>query len=208
MIKYTTYNYVTKANEEHVVGVGTTMYVYTQTERIMSDVWESVTRVYYWDGERINSVALSYECYDAPVKYTIDADLDSILPQVEAQYLDANLNRRIREAEHEAGKVVVKGREVRVARGRKEVGKVGKVVSVKDGVYGTQLAIALDDTKGPITTKDGRQFTWYTNVIWIAAKNCDVANMVVDHAAVKHAAERDTALAMEALKNKINAKFC
>jgi hypothetical protein len=200
MIKYTSYNYVTKTYETYIVGVGTTMYVHTEAERVMSDVWEYVTRVYYWDGERINSVYIGYYGQNK-VEYTIDADFDSILPQVEAKIFERNLSFRNTKADDSANQIH-KGTIVRVARGRKEVGKVGKVVSIKDGQYGTQLAIALDDTKGLITARDGSQFTWYTNVIWIAARNCVVDAPMPDYVGAVDAAKYDTQRELECILQK------
>lgn len=189
------------------VGVGSTLYVISETERIMSDVWESVTRAYYFTPEGIQNICIDYYSDSRRMKpqVTLDADYELAISEFHARALDRA--RQERRAAHERGAqhTAVKGREVVVTRGRSHVGVRGQVVVIKEMMYRAgyrstlqnKLAIALDDEMTIWTAPNGRQYPVHKNVAWVWAHNCRVADHKIDETAVlaeaKTMAARETA---------------
>ncbi len=166
------------------IGVGTTLYTYAQSERIMSDIWEWVTSVYYWDPATgsIKSMWLGEE-----TTYTIDCDFATIADDVRKAYYDRNFKRQLAIASDEA-EVPAKGRVVRVVRGKTGKGAEGKVVVAIERPYGMgwmsslemKLGIALDDEMTTYVAKNGKTYPTHKNMIWVWARNCEVVNPEVD----------------------------
>jgi hypothetical protein len=162
------------------LGVGTTLYIASESEQIMSDMWEYVTKAFYWDGKVVREQWLDN---DAVVK--VDADFDSLLPEIEAAEYAKFLKVELGNAENEAGNPAKRGRLVRVVGGRDKAlkGKEGRVVVVKEMQYGmgyravwrNKLGIALDDEKVTVE-RNGRVYENYKNMIWVWAHNCEVVN--------------------------------
>lgn len=195
MIKYTrTVDYTPDSFEpikkEFTVGVGTTLYTKTESERIMSDVWEYITSAYYWNS---NTSSIVKHMLDGSAEVTIDGNLESI----EAEYLAASFKRHfdtcMGAAQSEAKDVTVKGRVVKVVRGRTGQGTVGKVVVAIERPYSAgwrtlleyKLGIALDDVMTTYTAKNGKQYPTHKNILWVWARNCEVVAPVVDSDYVK-----------------------
>lgn len=204
MIKFSTItDYNTGARKTVVLGVGTTLFVRNESVQVMSDIWEYMNIAYYWDGERVCQQILGegFEC-------TVDADFDAILPQIEAVQLKRATEARNIKAEAEAARPDVKGRTVRVTRGKNAQGTEGVVVVVKEMYYGmgyrasleNKIAIALDDEMTTFTAKNGKQYPCHKNVVWVWARNCDVVNPTPDYAAAQHAALYDTKVYMDNIK--------
>lgn len=184
MIKFRQYSPLTNTQEDVVVGVGTTMYVSSQTERIMSDVWDYVTRVYYWEGGSLRNVYLG-----EGVEYTIDADMESISKEIYQTQYQQSLDFARQKVEEEAMNPSVRGNIVEVVRGRMHRGKSGKVVVIKEMPYNAgyrsymmdKLGVALDDEMGTYVAKNGKSYPTHKNMIWVWAKNCEVKNPVMDY---------------------------
>lgn len=210
MIRYETpvWNTETRSYDYVVttVGVGTTLFIRTETERVMSDVWESVTRAYYSTPEGIQSVVIDhYDTRRMKPEVTMDADYEGVIGEFGARALGRALEVRRAAHEREAEHTAVKGREVVVTRGRSHVGVRGQVVVVKEMMYRAgyrstlqnKLAIALDDEMTTWTAPNGRQYPVHKNVAWVWAHNCRVADHKIDEAAVlaeaKTMAARETA---------------
>ena len=196
-----TYDYVVTT-----VGVGTTLFIRTKTERVMSDVWESVTRAYYSTPEGIQSVCVDhYDTRRMKPEVTMDADYEGVIGEFGARALDRALEVRRAAHEREAEHTAVKGREVVVTRGRSHVGVRGQVVVIKEMMYRAgyrstlqnKLAVALDDEMTTWTAPNGRQYPVHKNVAWVWAHNCRVADHKIDETAVlaeaKTMAARETA---------------
>lgn len=188
MIKFTrTVDYDTNGNPNKkttVVGVGTTLYTQANSERIMSDVWEWITSVYYWDAETgtIKSMWLG-----EGVEYTIDCEFDSIKEDFRRAVFHRNYKHRMEKAEQIAN-IPDRGRTVRVVRGKTSKGVVGKVVVAIERPYSMgwqsrlemKLGIALDDEMTTYTAKNGKQYPTHKNMVWVWARNCEVVNPEVD----------------------------
>ncbi len=188
MIKFTrTTGYTPEGNPIKVtetLGVGTTLYTQANSERIMSDIWEWITSVYYWDADAgaIKSVWLGEE-----TTYTIDCDFETVAEDVRKAFFDRNFKRQLSLASDEA-EVPTKGRVVRVVRGKTSKGAEGKVVVAIERPYGMgyrtsyemKLGIALDDEMTTYVAKNGKTYPTHKNMIWVWARNCEVINPEVD----------------------------
>jgi len=188
MIKFTrTTGYTPEGNPIKVtetLGVGTTLYTQANSERIMSDVWEWITSVYYWDA---NAGAIKSMWLGEETTYTIDCDFATIADDVRKAIFDRNFKRQLSMASDEA-EVPTKGRVVRVVRGKTSKGSEGKVVVAIERPYGMgyrtsyemKLGIALDDEMTTYVAKNGKTYPTHKNMIWVWARNCEVINPEVD----------------------------
>ena len=188
MIKFTrTTGYTPEGNPIKVtetLGVGTTLYTQANSERIMSDVWECITSVYYWDA---NAGAIKSMWLGEETTYTIDCDFATIADDVRKAIFDRNFKRQLSMASDEA-EVPTKGRVVRVVRGKTSKGSEGKVVVAIERPYGMgyrtsyemKLGIALDDEMTTYVAKNGKTYPTHKNMIWVWARNCEVINPEVD----------------------------
>jgi len=191
------------------IGAGTTLFIRTDSERVMSDVWDMITKAFYWDPV---AAAVREQWLDDKTKVVVDADYDKILPLIEKAEYNRFLAREIETAKDEAENPAVRERMVRVTKGRdKSVkGAVGKVVVIKDMQYSMgyrssvqpKLGIALDDVKVKVE-RNGRVYENYKNMIWVWAHNCEVVNPAPDaEYAVKVALSRTDSY-MKTLKSYI-----
>lgn len=161
--------------DEHVgVYAGKVLAEYYQTTRIMSDVWDRLYYALVWDnGPKV---------IGDPRNVTVDATQDvkdAYWTWYSDRVIQALKNKHISSAS-----VPVPGKVVMVKHGRKDIGKVGKVVYMKDmpysmgyrSTYLPKLCVALDGDTKQITGKYGKTFTRYTNTIWVWAKNVEVVD--------------------------------
>ena len=202
MITLTSTNYTTNAVETAVYGVGTTLFTKTESERVMSDIWEYVQRTYYIaeDG-RLTNVITDVSGFDrnSKVEITFDADYDAAFALYRKYRYETALDYRVEQANIQSEYPAVKGREVKVARGRNNRGVIGKVVVVKEMQYNAgyrssienKLAIALDDEMTVWTSPNGKQYPCHKNIVWVWARNCVVVNPQPDLVDAKAQANRD-----------------
>lgn len=195
-----TYDYVT-----HVVGEGSTMFVKSESERVMSDVWEYIERVYYMD----ENGTISSVCTDSrDCEYTIDADYDAALAKYRKVVFDRELQVARRDAEDSAAVTAVKGQIVKVSRGRTAQGTVGKVVVIKEMMYNAgwrgrpanKLAIALDDEMTTWISPSGKSFPVHKNIVWVWAFNCEVVDPTPDYSDTVRRANSAADLAVNRLR--------
>jgi hypothetical protein len=189
------------------LGVGTTLYVANESEQVMSDIWEYVTKAFYWDGKVVREQWLDN---DSVVE--VDANLESLLPEIEAAEYARFLKAELENAENEAGNPAKRGRLVRVVGGRDKAlrGKEGRVVVVKEMQYGMgyravmrdKLGIALDDEKVTVE-RNGRVYENYKNMIWVWAHNCEVVTPEPDVFYAEKCAKARTEVYMSVLKANI-----
>lgn len=171
---------------------GATLAVWSECIRIMSDVWGHEQRALVWDEaisqfRVINLDNSEFSSKTQPQHATVDAPAELI-----ARYRDSTITRtynRLLEAfkakKEEERKAVHTGAVVLVKRGRKDIGKVGKVVFIKDMPYNAgwrsnllpKACIALDGQKTTVQGRYGKTFDRYTNTIWVWVKNLDLAKV-------------------------------
>lgn len=211
MIKYMQTDYTTNQKEEVIVGVGTTLYVANESIQVMSDIWEYVNMAYYWNTETnsMNSRIVSYESYEENIDCTVDADHEQLFPVIHQQYLDNEFKVASQNEEQKAMNPSVKGRVVKVVKGKTSVGVEGKVVAVKEMYYGkgyystlrNKLAVALDDEMTTFTAKNGKEYPCHKNVVWVWDLNCEVVNPTPDYNHARHVATVRAQQSMDNLKS-------
>jgi len=216
MIKFTrTTGYTPEGNPIKVtetLGVGTTLYTQANSERIMSDVWEWITSVYYWDA---NAGAIKSMWLGEETTYTIDCDFATIADDVRKAIFDRNFKRQLSMASDEA-EVPTKGRVVRVVRGKTSKGSEGKVVVAIERPYGMgyrtsyemKLGIALDDEMTTYVAKNGKTYPTHKNMIWVWARNCEVINPEVDIEDVTYRATTITNREVAELQQRVQGQGC
>jgi hypothetical protein len=185
--------------------VGATLSIFMSCDRVMSDIWENRLHALVWDAATGKTKDLLL--VDPGTCGVVDAT-----PEVIEAYRQANYDQihaaYLRKAEEDSN-VAQPGSVVVVKRGRKDQGKVGKVVFIKQmpyqagyrSYYLPKLCVALDGTKTQVQGKYGKTFDRYTNVIWVWSKNCDVANPKIDLEAVERRAKQEADLAVEHLSS-------
>ena len=185
---------------------GATLSIFTSCDRVMSDIWEHRLHALVWDADTGKAIDILLVSDGNPgVGGTVDAT-----PEVIEAYRKANYDRlraaHLQRAEEDS-KVAQSGSVVIVKRGRKDLGKVGKVVFIKQmpyqagyrSYYLPKLCVALDGTKTQVQGKYGKTFDRFTNVIWVWSKNCDVANPKVDVDSVERRAKEEADSLVEQL---------
>lgn len=178
-------------------GVGTTLYITNESEQVMSDIWEWVTKAYYWDRA---SKTLKSAWVDGGV-VVVDANFAALESEMYDAFFAKEYAAGLSAAENDSLMPDVRGREVKVTGGRDKSlkGKIGKVVVVMEKMYGmgyrgvlrNKLGIALDDEKVSVE-RNGRVYENYKNMIWVWAHNCEVVAPAISEtelANVKRVAE-------------------
>jgi hypothetical protein len=185
---------------------GATLSIFTSCDRVMSDIWEHRLHALVWDADTGKAIDILLVSDGNPgVGGKVDAT-----PEVIEAYRKANYDRlraaHLQRAEEDS-KVAQPGSVVIVKRGRKDLGKVGKVVFIKQmpyqagyrSYYLPKLCVALDGTKTQVQGKYGKTFDRFTNVVWVWSKNCDVANPKVDVDSVERRAKEEADSLVEQL---------
>lgn len=178
------WNHNTNTYDETIktVGVGTTAFSESKSERVMSDVWEWFTYVNYWDMEA-NRWAQVESSQIISCDYDIGERADKIIALAAAE-----LENRLRPIEYrvveDAASIPELGSMVRVTRGRSNKGAEGKVVVKKEMLYSMgyrsslhfKLGIALDDETVDYVAPNGKVYKNYKNMVWAWVFNCEVQN--------------------------------
>jgi hypothetical protein len=206
MIKITRTDYQGNVSTE-VVGVGSTLFIATETVQVMSDVWEQEERIYYvTETGALSSACVPYahSQYYA-VEFAIDADFAALEKSIFDNQYKIEHRNALNAAESRACDIFVRGRELRINRGRKfPVGTIGKVVGWVENQWGISVGIALDDVTETVTTKNGKTYERNTNVIWVSSRNLVVHQPVFDQNEVNHIATSRATSYVENVRNKFN----
>ena len=196
---------------EETVFVGRSVFVKPETVQVMSDIWEEHMRLTSID-ENGNLVAYSvagwYGCTESDkVEYAVDATPQAFADYRKRQY-ELAYARFLADAESEVSNPAVKGRVVKVVRGRTGKGIVGKVVVVMMGNYGMgyrsaqlpKLGIATSPRMVEKVMPNGKVFMNHADMVWVWAKNCEVETVAeVDTATIKDRADVHAANALASL---------
>ena len=150
--------------------VGTTLKVYYESVRVMSDEWASVLHAKYWDGQSVKTEIWVDSA-------TVDATPE-VLAAVEQFYFNKATESLVARAK--AAALEIKNESVvKVVSGRESKGVTGKVVVQIQRPYGfgyrsvvaTKLAIATSDEKVEVLGKNGKKYVNYKDVVWVWARN-------------------------------------
>ncbi len=196
------------------VHVGRSLYVASETVRVMSDVWEDGLFLYsVRDDGTLSRDPVDYS-YDnkeenRPV-YEIDATAEAFelyrAKQEADQYetLVANTDAEYANPAH-------KGRVVKVVRGRNTPkGVVGKVVVIIERPYGMgyrssmrkKLGIATSPRMVDKVMPNGKVFQNHADMVWVWAHNCEVETpKTADLALCREMAQKFAANQVKSLKD-------
>lgn len=173
--------------EKHAVGV--TLFSKRETVQVMSDIWEEMTSVTYWDTVKNQPVHAYLNNGESVV---VDATNEIVRAYV--TYITnlefENQFERIRSQRWKDYSKPVRGSKVRVTRGRNKpgvvTGKEYEVFHVMEKNYSEGyrssvrplLGIALDDEKHDVVSaKNGKTYQSFKNVAWVWAHNCEVVGV-------------------------------
>ena len=154
-----------------------TMWVADEHVQVMSDIWEMAPVLHYIDKEGRHGTS---GMYGENVEFTVDVT-DEAYDRFEAHESEIEFRKLEVQAEDHAKDVCVKGRIVKVVKGRNNKGALGKVVVTMYAQYGMgyrsseemKLGIALDGETVEVV-KNGRTYTNYKNMVWAWARNCEL----------------------------------
>ena len=158
--------------------VGMVVASFNESERIMSDVWDTVTKAVVFDGVGFTTKWLDYGYHHNPNDHhVVKVDASQDILDVYAVWQKgrqfgkdlASYDNREEQAACER-KIPGNGKWVNVARGRKVAKGTKGIVfwTGHDGFGGTKLGIAITGRK--VNNR-------YVDVVWTAAKNCDVIDV-------------------------------
>lgn len=172
-------------------GIGTTLRVYQDYVRVMSDVWDTTTFATFWNEDK--------QCVETR-SWVKDSKVDAT-PEAKAKarqwFFDRAFERFEREATEKVQEIV-KGARVKVTRGRRDKGVEGIVAVMiqRPYTYGyksvmaTKLGVATSDEMVEVAGRNGKVYKNYKDVTWVWARNCDLVEVpAVDLEEVKRRAE-------------------
>lgn len=184
--------------------VGTTVAMYYDTVRIMSDVWGTGLYGVYFNKELGKFQIVGADTYEyhsnGKAKVEIDGGEDILMAGVKALYKDHYDMIAYGYADQVASQIA-KGDTVKVVSGRNGKGAVGKVVVVMEKPYGMgyrsvmmkKFGIALDDETIEVAAANGKVYKNYKNMVWVWARNVEKVFEVNE--AEKHEYSKTNALA-------------
>lgn len=160
------------------MGVGTTLKVWYDYVRVMSDEWEQTTFASYWD-ELTSSIKTTAYAMQAAVDVTEETK------SAVSQFILKNAVKRATETEEEETKRVIKGSVVKVLKGRESVGATGMVVAIIERPYSAgyrssmenKYGIALTEEKILVTAANGKTYENYKDVVWVWQRNCKLVTV-------------------------------
>lgn len=167
--------------------VGRSVYVASETVRVMSDVWEDGYFLYSVrddGGLDRNEIGFWQENPEDRPQWTIDADATAF--ELYRARMEADeYERLVHNTNADYANPAVKGRVVKVTKGRNTPkGKVGKVVVIIERPYGMgyhstvrpKLGIATSAKMVEKVMPNGKVFMNHADMIWVWAHNCEVEN--------------------------------
>ena len=180
MLKSKFYNTESRSYEPATRYVGRSIFARNQTVKVMSDIWEEhlVLHSVEEDGRIVENSVAGYTG-DKP-EWEVDGT-EEAFEDYRAHREEFHFNTLSQDATDEAVKPSVKDRIVKVVKGRKAKGTVGKVVVVMDAYYGMgyrgyetkKLGIATSPRMIKVV-KNGREYNNYADMEWVWAMNCEV----------------------------------
>ena len=187
--------------EDETIHTGRVCAVETREERIMSDVWENVTRALVFSPETKGQKMWQYGPeqtsdymwvhvqttgnYLTAGFATVDADPALLVEynRIEKEKADALQKRLADERAAAIRHEVCKGKIVKVNRGRKVAkGTTGKVFWIGENSYGRTVGIALTPRLCQKAGRNGRMFDSYVDVVFVSMANVDVVGSESDAA--------------------------
>jgi len=207
MYELTKRDYTTGTETTEQRAIGRTLYVTYKSVQVMSDIFEEhLVAVSVDDNGRLTETSVSgwYGSDKSGDNYEVDATeqaWEDYRARCELDKFNKLEARELTLAESPA----VKGRVVKIVKGRNGKGLVGKVVVVMDAYYGMgyrsvemkKLGVATSPRKVTVT-RNGREYENYADMVWAWECNCEVENPApVDTAPLRKEAQEYAASCLE-----------
>jgi hypothetical protein len=147
----------------------------------MSDVWDEYPVLTSIDADgKLTKTVLPHQRSET-CDWAIDAN-DAAFERYRAAQYQFHLHDNTAKATYDAVNPAVVGRVVKVVRGRKDKGAIGKVIVVLERPYrmgfrsvmGKKLGVATSPRMVTVTGKYGKTFQNYADMIWVWAQNCEL----------------------------------
>ena len=183
MLRTKFYNTESKDYEMQTRYVGRSLFARRQTVQVMSDIWEEhlVLHSVAEDGHIVeNSVAGGYDFGGKELEFEIDAN-EKAFEDYRAYREEFHFNTLKSKAEAHVEDPAVKDRVVKVVKGRRAKGTIGRVVVIMERPYNMgwqsvmklKLGIATSPRKVKVV-RNGREYENYADMEWVWASNCEV----------------------------------
>lgn len=212
MLRSKFYNTESRDYEEQTRYVGRSLFARNQTVKVMSDIWEEhlVLHSVAEDGHIVENSVAGY--HGEKPEWEVDAT-EEAFEDYRAYREEFHFNTMKSKADDEAVKPSIKGRVVKVVKGRRAVGTVGKVVVVMERPYNMgwqsvlklKLGIATSPRKIKVV-RNGREYENYADMEWVWAQNCEVEKPeTVDTDAIREEAKDRAANDLERLRAQVES---
>lgn len=210
MLKSKFYNSETRDYEEQTRYVGRSLFARRQTVKVMSDIWEEhlVLHSVAEDGHIVeNSVAGGYDFAGKELPFEIDAT-EEAFEDYRAYREEFHFNTMKSQADADAENPAIKDRVVKVVKGRRAKGTVGRVVVVMERPYNMgwqsvmklKLGIATSPRKVKVV-RNGREYDNYADMEWVWAQNCEVEKVATpDYDAIRKDAQERAKMDLDSLR--------
>lgn len=205
MLRSKRYDYQTNSHNIVTEYVGSSLFVQTDVVRVMSDVWDDVVRMYSVDdaGRLIPSEIGSHNDYE------LDGTEEAI--ERHRAWLEEGHYMRLKNCAEDMAKRPLKGRVVKVVKGRRAVGTVGRVVVAMEASYGmgyrssTEIKLGIATSSRMVkVVRNGREYENYADMEWVWERNVEVEKPeAVDYNALREQAKRMAESEIISLREKI-----
>lgn len=168
---------------------GRVLETYSETVRVMSDIWETGSFARVWDDAENKPKSLMYAMTGSTHNGTAVADADEATYAKYQAYLVEHHLERLHSAETRHLKEITFGSTVTVAHGRSYKGLTGKVAAIIYADYRMgykvsnerKLGIPLNDEHVMAPGRNGTTYKRYLNVAWVWARNVEVVIPAFTH---------------------------
>ena len=214
MLRSKFYNSETKDYEEQTRYVGRSLFARRQTVQVMSDIWEEhlVLHSVAEDGRIVeNSVAGGYDFAGKELPFEIDAN-EQAFEDYRAHREEFHFNTLKSQADADAENPAIRDKVVKVVKGRRAKGTIGKVVVVMERPYNMgwqsvmklKLGIATSPRKVKVV-RNGREYENYADMEWVWACNCEVEKVATpDYDAIRKDAQERAKIDLDNLRENAN----
>lgn len=211
MLRSKFYNSETKDYEEQTRYVGRSLFARRQTVQVMSDIWEEhlVLHSVAEDGHIVeNSVAGGYDFAGKELPFEIDAN-DQAFEDYRAYREEFHFNTLKSKADADAENPAIRDKVVKVVKGRRAKGTIGKVVVVMERPYNMgwqsvmklKLGIATSPRKVKVV-RNGREYENCADMEWVWAQNCEVEKVATpDYDAIRKEAQERAKMDLDSLRD-------
>lgn len=180
MLRSKFYNSETRDYEMQTRYVGRSLYAAEKTVQVMSDIWEQhlVLHSVAEDGRIVENSVAGY--HGEKPEWSVDAT-EEAFEAYRAHCEERHYNSLVAEMEKRVANPAVKDQVVKVVKGRRAKGTIGRVVVIMERPYNMgwqsvmklKLGIATSPRKVKVV-RNGREYENFADMEWVWASNCEV----------------------------------